>query len=44
MVLVLPVVLWMIIFNYIPMLGLVISFKEYDPYLGPLEGFIKAGG
>jgi len=42
MILVLPVVLWMIIFNYIPMLGLVISFKEYNPYLGPLEGFIKS--
>lgn len=42
MILVLPVVLWMIIFNYIPMLGLIISFKEYDPYLGPLEGFIKS--
>lgn len=42
MVLVLPVVLWMIIFNYIPMLGLVISFKEYNPYLGPLEAFIKS--
>lgn len=42
MVLVLPVVLWMIIFNYIPMLGLIISFKEYNPFLGPLEGFIKS--
>ena len=42
MMLVLPVVLWMLIFNYIPMLGLVISFKEYNPYLGPLEGFIKS--
>ncbi len=42
MVLVLPVVLWMVIFNYIPMLGLVISFKEYNPYLGPLEAFIKS--
>ncbi len=42
MILVLPVVLWMIIFNYIPMLGLVISFKEYNPFLGPLEAFIKS--
>ena len=42
MVLVLPVVLWMVIFNYIPMLGLVISFKEYNPYLGPLDGFLKS--
>ena len=42
MVLVLPVVLWMVIFNYIPMLGLVIAFKEYNPYLGPIEAFIKS--
>ncbi len=42
MILVLPVVLWMLIFNYIPMLGLVISFKEYNPFLGPLEGFLKS--
>ncbi|NLM11012.1 MAG: sugar ABC transporter permease [Clostridiaceae bacterium] len=32
----------MLIFNYIPMLGLVISFKEYNPYLGPLEAFVKS--
>lgn len=42
MILVLPVVIWMIIFNYIPMLGLVISFKDYNPYLGPIEGFVKS--
>jgi len=42
MILVIPVVLWMIIFNYIPMFGLVIAFKEYNPYLGPLEGFLKS--
>jgi len=42
MVLVLPVALWMLIFNYIPMLGLVISFKEYNLYLGPLEGFVNS--
>jgi len=42
MVLVLPVVAWMIVFNYIPMLGLVISFQEYNPYLGPLQAFIKS--
>lgn len=42
MVLVLPVALWMFVFNYIPMLGLVISFKEYNPYLGPLKGFIES--
>lgn len=42
MILVLPVALWMLIFNYIPMLGLVIAFKEYDPFLGPLDGFTKS--
>ena len=42
MILVLPVVLWMVIFNYIHMLGLVISFKEYNPFLGPLEAFISS--
>jgi len=42
MILVLPVVLWMLIFNYIPMFGLIISFKDYNPYLGPLEGFFKS--
>ncbi len=42
MVLVLPVVLWMIIFNYIPMLGLSISFQEYNPFLGPLKGFLES--
>lgn len=41
MILVLPVVLWMIIFNYMPMLGLIIAFKEYNLYLGPIEGFIR---
>jgi putative aldouronate transport system permease protein len=39
MILVIPVAIWMIIFNYLPMLGLVISFKEYNPFLGPLKGF-----
>jgi putative aldouronate transport system permease protein len=39
MILVIPVVIWMMVFNYLPMLGLVISFKEYNPYLGPLKGF-----
>jgi putative aldouronate transport system permease protein len=42
MILVLPVALWMLIFNYLPMLGLVISFKEYNPFLGPLKGFIES--
>jgi putative aldouronate transport system permease protein len=40
--LVLPAVAWMIVFNYIPILGLVISFKEYDPFLGPLKGFTQS--
>jgi putative aldouronate transport system permease protein len=39
LMLVIPAVLWMIIFNYVPMLGLIISFKEYNPFLGPLKGF-----
>lgn len=42
MALVLPVAAWMIVFNYIPMLGLVISFQEYNPYLGPLQAFVKS--
>ena len=42
MILVLPVVAWMFVFNYIPMVGLVISFKEYNPFLGPLEGFTQS--
>jgi len=40
MILVLPAVVWMFVFNYIPMLGLIIAFKEYNPFLGPLEGFL----
>jgi putative aldouronate transport system permease protein len=39
MVLVFPAVVWMLIFNYIPMAGLVIAFQEYDPFLGPLRAF-----
>jgi putative aldouronate transport system permease protein len=42
MILVLPAALWMLIFNYIPMMGLIISFKEYNPYLGPIQGFIQS--
>jgi putative aldouronate transport system permease protein len=42
LILVIPAVVWMIIFNYIPMLGLVISFKDYDPFLGPLKGFTQS--
>jgi putative aldouronate transport system permease protein len=40
--LVLPAVIWMLVLNYIPMLGLIISFKEYDPFLGPLRGFTQS--
>lgn len=42
LMLVLPAVVWMIVFNYIPMLGLVISFKEYDLFLGPIKGFTQS--
>jgi putative aldouronate transport system permease protein len=42
LVLVLPAVIWMVVLNYIPMLGLVISFKDYDPFLGPLKGFTQS--
>jgi putative aldouronate transport system permease protein len=42
LILVLPAVAWMIIFNYVPMLGLVISFKEYDLFLGPIRGFTQS--
>ena len=44
MILVLPVVLWMIIFNYIPMLGLIISFKSMILTLDLLKALLKAGG
>lgn len=37
MLLTLPVVLWMIIFNYIPMYGILMSFKNYQPYIGFLK-------
>jgi putative aldouronate transport system permease protein len=42
LILVLPAVAWMLVFNYVPMLGLVISFKNYDPFLGPLKGFTQS--
>lgn len=42
MILVLPAVVWMLIFNYAPMAGLVISFQQYDPFLGPLKGFTQS--
>ncbi len=34
MVLTLPAVLWMIIFNYVPMYGIIIAFQEYNPVRG----------
>jgi putative aldouronate transport system permease protein len=42
LMLVLPAVIWMFVFNYIPMLGLIISFKEYDLFLGPIKGFTQS--
>jgi len=43
MILVLPAVLWMLIFSYLPMLGIILAFKEYNPFMGSfLEGFIKS--
>ncbi|MNI38761.1 putative multiple-sugar transport system permease YteP [compost metagenome] len=38
LILTLPVVLWMIVFNYIPMYGLIIAFQEYTPF----QGFIQS--
>lgn len=37
MLLTLPAVLWMIIFNYLPMYGIIIAFKEFNPILGILK-------
>jgi len=34
MILTLPAVLWMLIFNYAPMYGIVIAFQEYNPIQG----------
>ena len=34
MLLTLPTILWMIIFSYIPMYGVIISFQEYTPFQG----------
>ena len=31
-----PVILFFIMFNYIPMLGVVVAFKDYTPGLGIL--------
>lgn len=37
LILVLPAVIWMFIFNYIPMYGLVIAFKKYNVFTGILN-------
>ncbi|MFB9328150.1 ABC transporter permease [Paenibacillus aurantiacus] len=37
MLLTLPAVVWMIVFNYIPMYGVVIAFQEYTPFQGFLH-------
>ncbi|THF73678.1 ABC transporter permease [Cohnella fermenti] len=37
MILTLPAVLWMIVFHYIPMYGIIIAFQEYTPYQGFLH-------
>ncbi|WP_435167640.1 ABC transporter permease [Paenibacillus glycanilyticus] len=34
LILTLPAVLWMVIFNYIPMYGVIIAFQEYTPFKG----------
>ncbi|WP_309120978.1 ABC transporter permease subunit [Paenibacillus sp.] len=34
MILTLPAVLWMIVFNYAPMYGIIIAFQEYNPVQG----------
>lgn len=34
MLLTLPVVLWMLIFNYTPMMGIIIAFKDFNPASG----------
>ena len=42
MILVLPVILWLIIFNYLPMFGLIMAFQNYNMFLGPLESFTQS--
>lgn len=42
MVLVLPVVVWMLMFNYLPMLGLVMAFQNWNMFLGPIESFTQS--
>jgi len=34
MILTLPAVVWMLVFNYVPMYGIIIAFQEYNPFLG----------
>jgi putative aldouronate transport system permease protein len=37
MILTLPAVLWILIFNYVPMYGIIIAFQEYTPFQGFLH-------
>lgn len=37
LILVIPALLWMFIFNYIPMYGLIIAFKKYDVFSGVFQ-------
>ncbi|PWW00861.1 carbohydrate ABC transporter membrane protein 1 (CUT1 family) [Paenibacillus cellulosilyticus] len=37
MLLTLPAVLWIIVFNYIPMYGIIIAFQEYTPFHGVIH-------
>lgn len=37
MLLTLPAVLWMILFNYVPMYGILMAFKDFQPYIGFLK-------
>lgn len=37
MILTLPAVLWIIIFNYVPMYGIIVAFQDYTPFNGFLH-------
>lgn len=37
MLLTLPAVLWIIVFNYIPMYGIIIAFQDYTPFHGVIH-------
>lgn len=36
-ILLIPGMLYILIFNYIPMLGLIVAFKDYNPFIGVLD-------